>query len=534
MEFQRHKISNQPKQTPTKKLHPFLKVLLIILIFIGLSLALFAGVFLFFSKVIGIKETIFFFGSELQQDADKRTNFLLLGSGVEGLNDAADLTDTIMVASLNNQTSEVSLFSIPRDLYVTTKELGAMRINQIYMSGIKEYGPIEGKMPIMREVEKITGLEIHYWAKINFNGLKQIVDALGGIEIDVKESIYDPSYPKDGTFSYEPFRISAGFQTLDGKTALKYARSRKTTSDFDRSRRQSEIIFGIKEKAKKLNILTNPGKITELYSSINQNFETNLSLTEIISLAEIGQDINRDAIVSRSIHDDPATCGGFLYTPQRSLFGGAFVLIPIGANRENPYEYIKQFVQLTLNRDESFNQTIQILNGTKTEGLAGEVRSRLQRYCFNVVRYGNARNQKLEKTFIYQKPTPLNLDNQNSEPETQTTLETMNPTKITRNLQELIGGEISSNIPSEYLDEAYRSEAQIIIELGNDYLTHENRNQFMKFTLPINTYEAPQIPEPTTETTQEEQGTTETLSEVNKETSEAALDQPIQEGVFDL
>ena len=238
---------------------------------------------------------------------------------------------------------------------------------------------------------------------------------------------------------------------MDGETALKYARSRKTTSDFDRSKRQQKLLFAIKEKAMSKNILLNPGKIKDLYYSVSENIETNLSIRHIIELAKISKDFTKDNIITRVMTDDPTSCGGFLYVPDRDLFGGAYVLVPIGNN----YNFIRQYVDLIFHYPDVNKNPLkfQILNGTKTAGIAGETKAMLKRLCFDVVRLGNARSQDIEKTTIYYK---------NSE-------SGANVPEALYFIKQIIPGEISTEIPETYFEPQYISEANVIIELGKDY-----------------------------------------------------------------
>lgn len=416
---------------------------------------------------IGLINVIGIFGEQLNTDSYGNTNILLLGIG-GGDHDGADLTDTIIVASIDQSNHLVPMLSIPRDFYVNVDEIGGgVRINRVYELGKAKYGT-EGGMQLAEEtIEKITGIDIHYHVLINFSGFKDIVDSLGGVDLDVENPIYDPYYPLDGTIQYQTFSLPAGLQHLDGDTALKYARSRKTTSDFDRSKRQQKLLFAIKEKAMSKNILLNPGKIKDLYYSVNDNIETNFSIRHIIELAKISQDFSKENIITRVITDDPTSCGGFLYTPERDFFGGAFVLVPIG----NDYDFIHQYVDLIFHYPEINKNPLkfQILNGTKTPGLAGEALAILNRLCFDVVRYGNAQNQDIKETTLFYR-TPAGTEENNE----------VTPESLYF-LKQIIPGEISTEIPSIYNEPQYMSEADVIIELGEDYANTKPDDIFYQY-----------------------------------------------------
>lgn len=240
------------------------------------------GIFLILLLLVGIywvissldfSSIVFSFGKTLDTDENGRTNILLVGTGGEG-HDGANLTDTIIVASIDYDNKVVPMLSIPRDFYIMDRQ---QRINSVYDTEMRIEGKDDGIDTLKEIIEDITNLDIQYYAKVDFNGFVQIVDALGGVDVYVENPIYDPYYPKGETIYFETFSLDPGWQTLDGETALKYARSRKTTSDFDRAKRQQQLLFALKEKALNLEILTNAGKIGDIYDSVDASIETNLS-----------------------------------------------------------------------------------------------------------------------------------------------------------------------------------------------------------------------------------------------------------------
>lgn len=174
---------------------------------------------------------------------------------------------------------------------------------------------------------------------------------IGGIEIDVPKSIVDMSYP-DNNYGYQVFRINAGKQILDGKTALKYVRSRHSTSDFDRSVRQQLVLQAIRDKVFSVDTLTSPSKIQDLYDSLKEHVWTDLDVTDLGFLAVRAKDVHRDAIYATNINEScyalnmACQAGGLLYTPNRDLTAGAWTLLPQGATltQVSKYEYITQFI----------------------------------------------------------------------------------------------------------------------------------------------------------------------------------------------
>ena len=194
----------------------------------------------------------------VQEDENGHTNILLLGIGGEG-HDGSNLTDTIMIASIDNSNKSIAMLSTPRDLYVNNLEVGwSSRLNGVYQFILdKNEDKDEAMRVLIEQMQDIYDIKIQYFAKVDFKGFVDVVDALGGVEVSPTESIIDQFYPApDGSSRiYDPLYIKAGTQTLDGTTALKYARSRETSSDFERAKRQQEILVAMKDKALSIGFL---------------------------------------------------------------------------------------------------------------------------------------------------------------------------------------------------------------------------------------------------------------------------------------
>ena len=404
-------------------------------------------------------------GEDLAVDKNDRTNFLVIGTGNKD-HDGADLTDTIIVASLDQEKETISMVSIPRDLYIDDGLLNSIRVNEVYFYAKKHFESSALGLDYFKEqIEEISNLEIQYYIKIDFDGFEKIIDELGGIEIDVPEAIYDPYYPIAGSIYTETFSVSKGLQYMDGEDALKYARSRKTSSDFDRSKRQQLIIHAIKDKALQTKIVLNKDKLTSLLEIIKDNIETNLKAREMITLGAIASDYDRDQITDHLLHDDPVQCGGFMYAPPPSQYGGAFVLTPAGGD-EQIHRYFDLVTGHTLALQE--NLEIQVLNGTPRQGIAAENKQVFQRYCFNITRFGNARSQDITQTTIYYNPLPLPKDDPADEtqyyrPHTLDALKFLIPEAIE-----------STEFPKDYTDLGYNKSSDIIIEIGSDYVNSDN------------------------------------------------------------
>lgn len=476
MEFKTNKINN--KKDLSHKLQSKIKSQMVALG--GGLLLLLLMLFLIFKLVMSMdfSTLIFSFGKNLETDDSGKTSILLIGVGGEG-HDGPNLTDTVMVASIDYKNKIVPMLSIPRDLYVETKQTGRSRINSVYPYALGKYGKTEGMNVLKETVSKITGLPIQYYVKVDFSGFEKIIDSLGGIDVLVENDIYDTEYPRGETTGYETFSIKAGWQDLDGKTALKYARSRhgRGGGDFDRAKRQQQILYAIKEKALSLNVLTDPNKIQNLYNSISSSIDANISMPEIIELAKISKDFGKEKAVPIVLNDDPTNCGGLVYSPDRSYFDNASVLLPAGTN----YDYIHFFVDTIFNNPQNLlsSDKIQVLNGTKTPGLAYEGMALLSRFCLNVIYYSNAETRDLDQTTIYYLPGP-----KGEKPEILTMISTLIP-----------GAKLEAGLPEVYLQTEKRQPSTIIIELGKDYLKNRLKD-------PYNNLKYLAAPEQTTSQTQ--------------------------------
>ena len=322
--------------------------------------------------------------SDLSQDSDGRTNILFLG--VAGASEeGGNLSDSIMLASIDPTEPSVSFLSFPRDLFVSS-EIGDRKINEVYAAARYKNGKNsqDGLRVIKDAVARFADIDVHYGVVVNFSVFQSLVDSLGGVDIFVQEDIVDPFYP-DTNYGYQMFIVREGWQHFDGDTALKYARSRKTTSDYSRAQRQQQVLMAIKNRAGEINLLTDLGKLKDLYRVFKENVITDLGLTQIIALAKLAGQLDYTNAVHAVLNDDPSEKGGFLYTPAKEFFGGQFVLLP-----ENLKD-TQTFVSLVLKHPDIVleNAQIAVLNGSRLDGKASETASRLRRMGLHVIEIGN-------------------------------------------------------------------------------------------------------------------------------------------------
>lgn len=317
----------------------------------------------------------------LEED-NGHTNMLLLG--VAGKNEeGGNLSDSIMLVSINGNKRTVSLLSLPRDLYLEST-VGSRKVNEIYAAARYKDGDEAGLKVIKDALSRFTGIPIHYAAVVNFAVFEEVVNELDGIKMFVAEDIVDPYYPDDN-YGYQTFIIRKGIQSLTGDMALKYARSRKTSSDYSRAKRQQDLLFAIKEKAKDSGMLRDPGKLKFLHESFKANINTDLGLPQILALAKIASGVDYEGLVSAVLNDDPVERGGFLYAPAREFYNGQFVLLP------QNLKDTQKFIELTLLTPEILleNAQIAVLNGSRITGLATQMGLRLRRFGFHVIETGN-------------------------------------------------------------------------------------------------------------------------------------------------
>lgn len=402
------------------------------------------------------KSLIFAVGSDLEKDENGYTNILLLGDGGH-VRDGADLIDTIMVASIDHEKNAISMLSIPRDYHVTPSIGRAGKINEVYRNNHMNIGEEEAYELFEDVAGNIAGLDVQYHLRVDFNAFVEVVDSLGGITVNVENAINDPYYPNETDNGYTTFRIDEGPQVMDGEIALKFVRSRKTTSDFDRASRQQQVIQAVREKALSKNILTDTKVLKNLYSAVEKNIDTNISIREMISLARVGKDMNRENVVAKVLHDDPGQDGGLLYTPERQYYNGQFVLVPFGDNLELIHKYAK----LIFHQREAFYHPakIEVLNATEIPGIARNAFYQLRRFGFDMVSLDNYKGSDGENEYLEKTKIVFNdwEEGANGEivPKRRLTLDA---------LKDYVKGDISQG------DKAYAEQGiDISIVLGSDY-----------------------------------------------------------------
>lgn len=398
------KITNKDRKTVDYYLKPKNKKYKPVLIFLGLvilSILIWIGANAYsaYSKIITKNDNsapfFDFFNNadpnKLQGEGDGRINILLLGIGGEN-HPGGMLTDTIQIVSIDPNNNKIAALSIPRDLYVTVPQYGGVKINQVYQIG-QGNEKVYGSGPDLAKdiVSEILDLPIHYYVKMDFDGFKKIIDEAGGIDIDVPNTISDPYYPDEDMIGYNPFYIEAGKQQMNGSTALKYARSRETTSDFDRSARQQQILIALRNKVLNLGFLTNPSKLTGMMQILGDHLRTDLQINEIKRLAEIVKNVDTDGMVAKVL--DSSTD-----SPLIAVSDGGYYLKPKTGNWKEVQRIAHEiFTDPYLAQE---NAKLEILNGTSQVGYGKEVSDTLISYGYNIANLDTA-DKDYSKTFLY-------------------------------------------------------------------------------------------------------------------------------------
>lgn len=270
---------------------------------------------------------------EIQQrkwDGTERFNILLMGLDKRPDETGSVFrTDTMILVSLDPKSNSIGMLSIPRDLYVEVPFAGLHRVNAAYVIGELEQsggGPTMAK----QTVQYNFGIPVHEYVTVDFQAVIGIIDAVGGVEIDVPNDIIDYEYP---TMNYgtEIFQVSAGLQRMDGETALKYARTRHGSDDIARAQRQQAVIYAVRDQVISVDMIDDLlVQAPMLYSTLNDGIQTGLSFDQIIQLSLWAADVPRENIRSGVVSWEYLSSyrtptGGSVVVPNRFQIGNLMV-----------------------------------------------------------------------------------------------------------------------------------------------------------------------------------------------------------------
>ncbi len=381
---------------------------------------------------------------KLKGEEDDRINILLLG-----IDKGADLSDTIMIASIKPSVPDVALISVPRDLTVPFEGHGRPKVNAIHAYAERQEEGSGGEVAA-EVLGDIFDIPIHYYARANFEGFENIIDIMGGIDIYVEETLEDHRYPIKGREDHEDYYsrfehlyIEEGWHHMDGEIALKYVRSRHAQgaqgSDFARARRQQQVLSAIKENFDSTNILLKPSLIMDVMNELGSSVKTNMEVWEMIRLWNIGKEVDAGNIKREVLEPGPQGLVNSYYSTSTG-----YILLP----RDNSFREIQYMIENIFDdKDSTESQktkvedvTLEIRNGTWITGLAARTSTGLKEEGFDVVQIGNSEKKDFQNSVIYDlsfgsKPEALEI------------------------LKQKTGANISTNIP-DWLREAIREDVE--------------------------------------------------------------------------
>ena len=296
-------------------------------------------------------------GSQVLNNGQETVNFLLIGS--DRRPGGSFRTDTMVIAVLRPNDGQVSLISIPRDLWVSIPGWENQRINTAYQHGISVDYPGGGPGLLKDTILYNLGIRIDHTALVEFDGFRQIVDTLGGVDVPVAcpytdWRLIDPSYDPQNENNWVLYTTGPGLVHMDGDLALWYARSRQKSNDFDRGRRQQEVLRALFSQALQAGTLK---RIPELYNDLKNTVETDLNLVDLLQLALYGPKMTNANI--RSYYIRPP-----LVTPWTTE-GGAAVLLP---NADALQQMLTEALSPSTKTAEHQAVVIDVMNGTSISG----------------------------------------------------------------------------------------------------------------------------------------------------------------------
>lgn len=385
----------------------------------------------------------------LRQDENGRSNIVIFGTSEDsdgGDHPGGNLTDSIMLVSIHQESKNAYMVSMPRDLWVKYDEMCSVgyegKVNATYMCASDD-GKNEqaGAEAMRRKVGEVFGLDIHYYVHLNNKVVVDAVNALGGIEVKIESDdprgIYDPNFDWQCNHQCNMVNYKNGeVAQLDGAHALALARARNAQGgyglsggNFDRERNQQKIIRAIQAKAISAGTLMNFGKVTGLIDALGNNLRTNFEVKEVRTLVSLAGEIKDDKLQSIPLEKE----GESVVTT--GMYSGQSIVRPL--NSLYDYSGIASYIakKMTNNPVTRESAQVDIYNASGVEGLAKEEADKLERKGFTVGTLGNAPKTE-SKVAIYQ----IGEGNEATKAK----------------LQEIYGTQVTAGTPPVYASEATR------------------------------------------------------------------------------
>ncbi|HFE67425.1 MAG TPA: LytR family transcriptional regulator, partial [Chloroflexi bacterium] len=300
--------------------------------------------------------------------SDDFTNILLLGSDTP-LDEGGTRTDTMIIVSVNNDTGTASVISLPRDLYVYHPGKTMSRLNTALSFG-------DGVDLLKQTILYNFGIPIHYYARVDFDGFKTAVDAMDGVDVAVSCQLRDwrlksPELDPEDEDNWEIYTMEPGVYHMDGDTALWYARSRRTTSDFDRGRRQQQILQAMLNEGVDLGLVS---QFPALWNTYRDNVDTDMDIGRALQLAALAPTIRENGVQHLYLARGTTSWT----TPE-----GAQVQLPVWEGKGNMQEtFSRLFRAPTLNKATRRPVYVEIVNATDNPDLAQLAADNLAWYGF--------------------------------------------------------------------------------------------------------------------------------------------------------
>ena len=333
-----------------------------------------------------------------------RINILLMGAAGQH-QPGGNLTDTIMIMSIDTKNKKVALLSLPRDFYVPVPgSTSFTKINALYKIGVDNN---QGAELTKQAVEKITNLSISYYMTVDFDAFQKIVDNIGGVNVMNSRDIYDARYPGPN-YSYQIFSLSKGQHLLDGKTALQYVRERHDDpeGDFGRAKRQQQVIQAVKSKFFSAQTLFNAIALSNVLDTLGENIKTDMSFEDIDAFIKLSRSVDTQNITNVVVD---AWKPGSLLKVSHVTVGDvqAFILVP----RVGNYSEIQDLAKNIFDQNEikkrqdsiaSENANITITNKSGNSGLGIKIKKLLtERLDLKNVSIASSSNSDIsEKTIV--------------------------------------------------------------------------------------------------------------------------------------
>lgn len=410
---------SQPKKKWWKPSKRQVKWFVIILLLLVIIIVGYLGVraWLASSKIFdGNVFDLFGKGQPLKMDENGRSNFVIFGTSEDsGAHEDAgpNLTDSIMVASVDQEKKVAMLTSVPRDLWVQYDRACLNgyegKVNAVYQCGSEDGANEEaGASMLMETLGTVYGLDMHYYVHINNTAVRDAVNAVGGVDIviesDDPRGIYDPNFDWECNYECTYVKHPNGPVHLDGQQALLLARARDSTGtgygladgNFAREQYQQKILVALRDKAASVGTLANPSAVSQLIDSLGNNVQTNINTGEVKTLIDVAQELTDENITTVRIDDeeDPQVMNGM-------MDGQSIVQPVLGVyDYSGIHAYIQQF--LTNNPAVQEAAIVDVLNGSGVEGAAQATADELTAEGFTVAEVGNAPEGVYGAITIYQ------------------------------------------------------------------------------------------------------------------------------------